>query len=367
MGLIMLNEDRKETLKEKLAKLRVGDIEDAIGTTLDDKTETRVRKMIGNEKANSFSMRHPYLTGIPTLGIAPAMAEARAKDRIVKRLARSSAKQPSSAPAQAMTRAQGNSQVDWLNKPENLETMNNHLETIAKQEYGKPLKDLPDAEWEAAAAKAKLMTLKNYKPMGKTAEIAKELLLMKQKEASFGRGVRAFGKDVGDVLKSLVSKTKKTVKVPTEGGSHTVKEVVESSPLASALGKVLLYGGTGAGAYGAVKGIDSAMDSYSSKRGKEKGWNNMLDENPSLKRMGKADQGYAKKVFRTLHSFNPKMAEDPLVSGSFVRRALQFQDEGIQPMDVKTLTEVSKQISDSKKKDGLLQSAFAGAAALGGI
>lgn len=73
----------------KEAKLRVGDVEDSLGIYLDDKSEGAVRKMIAKAKSKSFSMRHPYLTGIPTLGIAPAIANDNAKAKIVRRLLRS--------------------------------------------------------------------------------------------------------------------------------------------------------------------------------------------------------------------------------------------------------------------------------------
>ena len=38
-------------------------------------------------------------------------------------------------------------------------------------------------------------------------------------------------------------------------------------------------------------------------------------------------------------------------------------EDGIQPIDIKTLTEVSKHLSDSKRKDSLLRGAFAGTGA----
>lgn len=76
---------------EKQAKLTVSDVEDEIGTYFDDKTEGSVRKAIALKKSQSFSMRHPILTGIPTLGIAPALANANAKEDIVRAMARGNA------------------------------------------------------------------------------------------------------------------------------------------------------------------------------------------------------------------------------------------------------------------------------------
>ena len=76
----------------KTAKLRIGDIEDELGDYLSDADEARVRKMISKARKKSFSMRHPYLTGIPTLGIAPMIANDKAKSKIIRRLARSDPK-----------------------------------------------------------------------------------------------------------------------------------------------------------------------------------------------------------------------------------------------------------------------------------
>jgi hypothetical protein len=82
----------KHILKEKLAKLRVSDIEDVLDMYLPDKEETKVRKLIKERMAKSFSLRHPVLTGIPTLGIAPAVAKQNAIRKIVRRMARGSSK-----------------------------------------------------------------------------------------------------------------------------------------------------------------------------------------------------------------------------------------------------------------------------------
>lgn len=76
----------------KEAKLRVSDVEDDIGTYLSDKDETKVRRLIKEREGKSFALRHPLLTGIPTLGIAPAVAKSNAKEIIIRRMARDDAK-----------------------------------------------------------------------------------------------------------------------------------------------------------------------------------------------------------------------------------------------------------------------------------
>lgn len=74
----------------KEAKLRLGDVEDELGEYLGEADEAKVRKMIAKARSKSFSMRHPILTGIPTLGIAPAIANEKAKHKIVRKLLRGS-------------------------------------------------------------------------------------------------------------------------------------------------------------------------------------------------------------------------------------------------------------------------------------
>jgi hypothetical protein len=83
-----LSSDGSSEGMPKEAKLRVSDIEDELGIYLPDKQEAKARKMIEYKKQRSFAMRHPWLTGIPTLGIAPTIAKGRARRSIANRMAR---------------------------------------------------------------------------------------------------------------------------------------------------------------------------------------------------------------------------------------------------------------------------------------
>lgn len=109
--------------------------------------------------------------------------------------------------------------------------------------------------------------------------------------------------------------------------------------------RIGLYGLGAAGVVGAVAGIDALRNALDKRVGKEKAFKNMIKDNPSL---AHSDPVHVKKVFNTLYTFNKDMAKDPLVAGSFTRRSLMFKDEGIQPMDVKTLTEIRKNMRDGK-------------------
>tara|TARA_B000000460_G_C21515846_1_gene393367 strand:+ start:358 stop:1032 length:675 start_codon:yes stop_codon:yes gene_type:complete len=120
--------------------------------------------------------------------------------------------------------------------------------------------------------------------------------------------------------------------------------------------KALMFGAGAAGIGAGLKGVESLGEAITKPLMKKKYFNEMMDENPTLKKENPRD---VSRIFRTLYTFNPKMASDPLVAGSFMRRSLQFKDEGIQPVDVKTLAEVGKFMRDAKKKDSLLSNAFA--------
>lgn len=106
-----------------------------------------------------------------------------------------------------------------------------------------------------------------------------------------------------------------------------------------------MYGLGAAGIAGGLAGIDALKDVFDRKVGKEKAFKNMIQDNPGL---ASENPAHVKKVFNTLYTFNKDMAKDPLVAGSFTRRSLMFKDEGIQPMDIKTLTEIRRNMQDGK-------------------
>lgn len=74
---------------EKVAYMNLEDVENYMGGYLPDKDEVGVRKSLEDRKANSFILRHPWLTGIPTLGIAPAIVHNKAMNEIASKVLRS--------------------------------------------------------------------------------------------------------------------------------------------------------------------------------------------------------------------------------------------------------------------------------------
>ena len=68
--------------------LDLGDIEGRMGVYLNDSREEKARGMINRETDDSFAIRHPWLTGIPTLGLWPIIAQSGAVERITRQMQR---------------------------------------------------------------------------------------------------------------------------------------------------------------------------------------------------------------------------------------------------------------------------------------
>lgn len=110
---------------EKRARLDLGDIEDHLGVYLRDKKDRDMAEAgIGQETLNSVAIRHPWLTGIPTLGLWPAIAHSQAGKRIADRIMRESSTVRSDANA-----------VRELNHAREVELMPKHIEDRKRQSY----------------------------------------------------------------------------------------------------------------------------------------------------------------------------------------------------------------------------------------
>ena len=91
-----MNEEMLEKIAEeafvdemsKISKLTVSDIEDALGDFLPDRHEDVARALIKKKTDNSFAIRPPFLTGVPTLGLWPAISKGKAVDSIVRSMSR---------------------------------------------------------------------------------------------------------------------------------------------------------------------------------------------------------------------------------------------------------------------------------------
>jgi hypothetical protein len=86
---------KKMFLDKTAARLTEQDIEERLGPDYDlnDEEESFVRRSLGQHRSNSFILRNPNLTGIPTLGLAPAIKQHLTKDKIVSQLVINALKQ----------------------------------------------------------------------------------------------------------------------------------------------------------------------------------------------------------------------------------------------------------------------------------
>jgi hypothetical protein len=169
----------------------------------------------------------------------------------------------------------------------------------------------------------------------------RERLLKTASPGAIGRFASAHG---GDIAKSLI------LSGLGGAGALAMKRLTKptlSSQVRLGMGRALGFGlgglALGTGVMAASKGYEAVKNPIERKHSFDK----MLAENPGLKR---EDKDVVRKSFATLHTFNPMMAKDPTVAGAFVRRALAFKDEGIQSADVKTLSEIRKNLSYSGKR-----------------
>ena len=85
-----VSQDQAVELLKQAKKLDLDDIERHMGMYIrDSKDQDLVNRGIDEAYDKSFPLKHPYLTGIPTLGLAPAIAKDSAKDKIMHDLLRS--------------------------------------------------------------------------------------------------------------------------------------------------------------------------------------------------------------------------------------------------------------------------------------
>lgn len=78
---------KAEQVFNKIA-LNISDFEENYlgGAMLTDNGESKAKKLYAQKKSKSFILKHPWITGIPTLGIAPSIAGAEAKSSVARKL-----------------------------------------------------------------------------------------------------------------------------------------------------------------------------------------------------------------------------------------------------------------------------------------
>lgn len=80
----------KQTFIKCAKVLNIRDIESELGRYLSDTEESNIRKKITLQEKKRYPLRHPILTGVPTLGLSPAISKATAVREIITSMARGS-------------------------------------------------------------------------------------------------------------------------------------------------------------------------------------------------------------------------------------------------------------------------------------
>jgi hypothetical protein len=140
---------------------------------------------------------------------------------------------------------------------------------------------------------------------------------------------------LGRLMKRVGSGIGALQKVPAPPRTHQV----------TPFGKALGYGGGGALALGATHGASNLYEKSKEKKDAKSGWKAMMAKNPDLRKM---DQRKLKDHYRVLAKFNPEMATEPTVSGSFVRQTMQRSDLGVDPNQIKQLVGIRKDYISSR-------------------
>ena len=88
--MLAVFDDHEAELVKEASFFDVDDIEDELGITLRGKDLEHAKAEVKKRNSKSFALRHPWLTGIPTLGIWPGISHGRATDKTVRSLKRRS-------------------------------------------------------------------------------------------------------------------------------------------------------------------------------------------------------------------------------------------------------------------------------------
>lgn len=110
----------------------------------------------------------------------------------------------------------------------------------------------------------------------------------------------------------------------------------------------LIATGATLAASAAASGLGKARDAFkgmTDKRDMERGYGSMMEAAPHMRKM---DQAKLRGAYRTLHTFNPSYAKDPLVASSFVQDAMDME----RPFGVNTINALVQSHSQMTKSKG---------------
>ena len=128
--------------------------------------------------------------------------------------------------------------------------------------------------------------------------------------------------------------------------------------------KLLLAGGGAAALAGGITLGENLHNRVSRDMSKRRGFQRLMEHSPQLV---KQDPRHVAELYEALHTHAPSLAKNPLTASSFIKTRLQYKDEGLQPMDIKTLTEIAKNQGDKGRGDSFLGKIFGPAATVSGM
>lgn len=126
---------------------------------------------------------------------------------------------------------------------------------------------------------------------------------------------------------------------------NPITEFLEMDKQAGAWGDYAVRAGATAATIGAGLLANEAYDAVKSSISRSRGFKNMLEFNPALK---KQDRKKVQAMYNTLHNVSPDLAKDPLVANSWVKR-MAYQDEYVDPKTMSDLATAQSRMGSNRK------------------
>lgn len=120
-------------------------------------------------------------------------------------------------------------------------------------------------------------------------------------------------------------------------------------PRSGMIPKALVLGTGAAGIAAGAQALDRYLDER--KRTPEALQRNIASMVTRFPEVSELDPKDIEDSMRTLQTFNPIAASDPLTAASYVKRYSMYRDEGIHPSDLKTLAEAGRNVIDQNKQE----------------
>ena len=118
------------------------------------------------------------------------------------------------------------------------------------------------------------------------------------------------------------------------------------------------------GVTGGVNYLKAKMDARKLRSAQENTYHEAVNRAPDTSPLH-TDPKATRQAFNTLVHFAPHIATEPNAAGAFMKKLLEYKDIGTQPEDIKTLTDIEKNIAHSRLPSPFMSGAVSGAQAFG--